>query len=141
MKKKIYLPSATKPLYSTYVQILKALQIPVADVLQIKYLQHDYSKNYTLIIVRLAEVLLVSLRRNFGIHTGKLAFPTQETGVSIGGNERFSYTIYYAKRIVLQIPYLQHICNRYLQRINNLNTSHIQRFCCRWQIKNSFSNF
>ena len=40
LKNRKHLPSATKRVQYTSKQTVEALQIPVADVLQIKYLQH-----------------------------------------------------------------------------------------------------
>jgi len=40
--------------------------------------------------------------------------------------------------IVLQIKYLQHICNRYLQRSNCLFINILRAFCCRWQMFRHF---
>ncbi|RHD70185.1 hypothetical protein DW785_03050 [Bacteroides xylanisolvens] len=42
---------------------------------------------------------------------------------------------------MLQILYLQRICNRYLQRSNCLFPKTLQAFCCRWQILQCFFNF
>ena len=91
-------------------------------------------------------------------HAWERSFPTQETLVSIAGYASFltgkrwfpcmetgaltqKKRLFQVESMLLQIPYLQHICNRYLQRSKYLKINIIRRFCCRWQIKFVFANF
>ena len=87
-----YLPPATKLNYLVENKRITALQIPVADTLQIKYLQHSGKKKYCTPSIKvyfpIIEALVLSILTS-RFQAGNCRFPYGEIVVSLRGNESF----------------------------------------------------